>query len=465
MRKSISHPYRGSVFDAHLSVGYTRRTLEHHSGPMTKRISRLLIWLAIGTLSALAATACAPAGSQPITPVRPDGQEIVVWHSYEVALRAALLTQIDEFNATNPWHVVIVPEFHGTDAELGAEIKAAVANGSAPDLVIRPSAAGWSLGSAVVPMQQFTRDARFGLTAADLDDLYPAMLDLTRDPRTGELIGFPLGGEGVVLVYNSDRLAVSNYFAAPDSWPLFKEVCQALTKDTNADSQPDVYGFGFEPRADFATAWLNSRGGSIISEDGTRTSFNSDEGVNTLTTLQETAASGCVYRSGSDAIRDFARGKVAMIFVQSTQLPEIFAAVESRFRWGVSPVPYGRRNPTLTLNGPAWLMLRSTPARQLAAWLFVRWFSEAPQTVRWSQLTGWLPVRRSAAQGLADVFTTNAGLKVAFDLLAVAQAQPDIPQWTGIAEVLVRAVNSVVAGRDPAQALNEAAAAADDLLK
>ena len=432
---------------------------------MTKLISRLLIWFAIGALSALGAIACAPAGSQPIAPVRPDGQEIVVWHSYEGALRAALLTQIDEFNATNPWHVVIVPEFHGTATELGTQITAAVANGSAPDLVIRPAAAGWSLGSAVVPMQQFTSDTRFGLTATDLDDLYPAMLDMTRDPRTGELVGFPLGGEGVVLVYNSDRLATGNYFAAPDSWPLFKEVCQALTKDTNADSQPDVYGFGFEPRADFATAWLNSRGGSIISADGTRTSFNGDDGVRTLTTLQETAASGCFYRSGADAIRDFAHGKVAMIFVQSTQLSAVSTAVAARFRRGVSPVPYGRRTPSLTINGPAWVMLRSTPARQLAAWLFVRWFSESPQTVRWSNLTGLLPLRRSAAQGLANVFAANVGFKVAFDLLAVAQAQPDVPQWGSIAELLVRAVNSVVVGRDPAQALNEAAVAADALLK
>ncbi|MBI5566489.1 MAG: extracellular solute-binding protein [Chloroflexi bacterium] len=431
---------------------------------MTKRISQLLIWLVLGAVSV---AACAPASSQPIAPVRPEGQEIVVWHSYEGALREALLTQIDEFNAINPWRVVIVPEFHGSEAQLGAKIKTAVANGSAPDLVIRPSAVGWSLGSAVVPMQQFANDIRFGFTATDLDDLYPAMLDMTRDPRTGELIGFPLGGEGVVLVYNSDRLAASNYFEAPNSWPLFKEICEAATKDTTSDGQPDVYGFGFEPRADFATAWLNSRGGSIISEDGTRTSFNSEEGVRTLTTLQETAASGCFYRSDDEAIFDFARGKVAMIFVQSTQLPAVFAAVEARggFRWGVSPVPYGRRTPTLTLTGPAWIMLRSTPSRQLAGWLFVRWFSEAPQTVRWSELTGWLPVRRSAAQGLAQTFATNAGFKVAYDLLTVAQAQPDIAQWGSIAQLLVRAVNAAVGGRDPAQALNEAAVAADALLK
>jgi ABC-type glycerol-3-phosphate transport system substrate-binding protein len=418
-------------------------------------------------LSATLAAGCLPAASVTPAPVRPDGQEIVVWHSYEGALREALLGQIDEFNAMNPWHIVIVPEFHGGVDQLGAKLKAGVESGRTPDLAIRPASADWVLGSAVVPMQPFVNDPRFGLTAADLDDLYPAMLDMTRDPKTDELVGFPLGGEGVVLVSNLDRLAGANYFTAPNSWPLFKEVCQITTKDTTGNGQPDVYGFGFEPRAEFAIAWLNSRGGSIVSDNGARTTFNEDEGVRTLTTLQEMAASGCFYRSQAEAIRDFARGKVAMIFAQTTQLSEVFKAVEGRggFRWSVSPVPYGRRAPSLTINGAAWVMLRSTPARQLAAWLFVRWFSESPQTVRWSELTGLLPLRRSAAQGLAEVFAANAGFKVAFDLLAVAQAQPDVPQWARIAELLVKAVNAAVAGSDPAQALNDAARAADALLK
>ncbi|HEY4720402.1 MAG TPA: extracellular solute-binding protein, partial [Anaerolineae bacterium] len=195
--------------------------------------------------------------------------------------------------------------------------------------------------------------------------------------------------------------------------------------------------------------------------------FNSDEGVRTLQTLQETANSGCFYRTtDEDAIRDFARGKVAMIFALTTQVPDIFNAVEMRggFRWGVSPVPYGRRTPTLTISGPAWTILRSTPSKQLAAWLFIRWFSDTAETGHWAQLTGLLPLRKSAKVGLADEFATNAGFKVAFDLLAVAHAQPDIPAWGSIAELLVHAVNAAVSGNEPAQLLRDAANSADSLL-
>jgi multiple sugar transport system substrate-binding protein/sn-glycerol 3-phosphate transport system substrate-binding protein len=409
-------------------------------------------------------TACA--GPAAVTQVRPEGRELVLWHSFEGALRDALLTQVDEFNATNPWRIVVVPEFHGDAQQLGTELQAAVKAGTAPDLVIRNPSDVWALGDAMVPIQTYVDDKRFGLTPNDLKDVYPAMLDMARDPKNKTLLSFPLGGEGVVLVYNADRLTTQNYFTPPTSWPLFKEICEATTRDTTGDSRTDVFGFGFDPRADFATAWLNSRGGSILSDDGTHTIFNSDEGVRTLATLQDTAKSGCFLRSGDESLRDFARGKVAMIFARTTQLPEIFDAVEASggFRWNVSPVPYGRRNPTLTISGPAWVMLKSTPDKQLAAWLFIRWFAETPQAVRWSQLTGLLPLRRSAGLGLADEFATNAGLKVAFDLLSVARAQPDVRQWDAIAELLIHAVIASVEGNDPTQLLNEAAQAADNLL-
>ena len=432
-------------------------------------IQRKYLWI-LPVIIGLAA--CAPAAGTPLaatttfasTIARPEGQEVVLWHSYEGALREALLAQIDEFNATNPWHIVVVPEYHGDTKQLASDLETAVKAGAGPDLVIRNPSDVWGLSDAVVPVQQYVTDARFGLTADDLKDIYPAMLDMARDPKDEKLISFPLGGEGVVMVYNTDSLARQNYFTPPNSWPLFKEICEAMTRDVTGDNRVDVFGFGFNPRADFATAWLNSRGGSIVSDDGMHTTFNSEEGVRTLTTLQDTAKSGCFLRSGADAIKDFARGKVAMIFAQTTQLPEIFNAIEGRFRWNVSPVPYGKRDPSLTISGPSWVMLKSTPAKQLASWLFIRWFAETPQTVRWSQLTGLLPLRKSAGQGLADVFATNAGLKVAFDLLSVARAQPDIPQWAAIAELLVHAVNSSVQGNDPGQALNDAAHSADNLL-
>ena len=76
-----------------------------------------ILWLLIGVWM----TACG--ASSTATPVRPEGQELVLWHSFEGEQRDALLAQVDEFNATNPWRIVVVPEFHGGMQQLGAECK------------------------------------------------------------------------------------------------------------------------------------------------------------------------------------------------------------------------------------------------------------------------------------------------------------------------------------------------------
>ncbi len=438
---------------------------------MLSRLMKLILVVAL-------LSACVPPYTAPtsIDDARPEGQEVVIWHSYTGAYRDALLTQIDDFNATNPWHIVLVPEYHGDNAQLTDELKKAIENGSAPDLTILQPSDVWPINDAVARIQTYIDHPRYGLSQDDLSDMFGAMLDTARDPKRGTLIGFPLGGEGVVLVVNSDRLAVHSYLLPPDSWPLFSEICKKMTFDKfNVDStQPQFdaksivqYGLGFNPRADFATAWMVSRGSSLLSDDGLHTTFNSDEGVKTLQTLQDTATSGCFYpTTDANEINDFARGRVAMIFASTTQLPDVYTAVQARggFRWTVAPVPYGKRSPSLTISGPSWVMLKSTAAKQLAAWLFIKWFSDTPQTVRWSQMTGLLPLRKSAEAGLANEFASNAGLKVAFDLLSVAKAQPDIPAWGNIAELLTHAVNAAVDGNDPAQLLNDAAKNADALL-
>ena len=172
--------------------------------------------------------------------MRPEGQELVLWHSYEGTLRDALLAQVDEFNADQSLAHRGRAGISWQSQQFGADLQAAVKAGTAPDLVIRNPSDVWALGEAVVPVQTYVDDKRFGLTPDDLKDIYPAMLDMARDPKDKTLISFPLGGEGVVLVYNADRLAAQNYFTPPTSWPLFKEICEATTRDITGDNRVDV---------------------------------------------------------------------------------------------------------------------------------------------------------------------------------------------------------------------------------
>ena len=397
------------------------------------------------------------------------GQTIVLWHDAGSEERRALLDLVDQFNATNPWRLLVVPEYRGDPPELASALKAAIASGRTPDLLLgRPIDATW-LGDSVAPVEPYVSDPRFGLSRADTADMYAAFLDANRDPhRDGALVGFPVGGDGTVLVYNADRLAAAGYLTPPNSWPLFREVCLVTTIDRNGDRRPDVHGFGFSPRAEFVAAWFMSRGAPLLLPDGHTLGFDNPAGIKVLETISEAAQGGCFLSTpGADADLDaFSVGRVAMIFTDVSRLREIDRAVKNRggFRWGMTPVPYGQQPITLDVSGRSWLVMRSAPEKQLGAWLFARWFSEPEQAYAWALNTGQLPLRASAADRLKREHDQHPVTIAALDLLPFGHATPLVPYWPEVTEAATRAVLAVVAGDAPELAHGQARDAINQLV-
>jgi len=429
---------------------------------MIRRLRILLLLVAL--------TACSPVASPAAidSPI-PDGQTIILWHSAEGDMRRALLAQIDTFNATNAWGILIVPEYHGGETAMSIALQTAIKAGRTPEMILGRPLDVPRLGDAVAPIEPYVVDPNYGLTDADLADLYPASLNANRDPRrNGELMSFPVSGEGTVLVYNSDRLAAAGYLTPPDSWPLFREVCLVATVDRNGDRQPDIFGFGFVPRPEFVSAWFLSRGAPLLSPDGSAVGFAGEAGLKLLETLADSAQGGCVYRTpGVDAdVEAFSTGRVAMIFASTSDLRDIALAVESRggFRWGVAPVPHGQLPITLDVSGPSWILLRSTPGKQLAAWLFVRWFASTDQMLAWAVDTGQLPLRISATDQLKQRYADSPIYQAPLELLPFSHAHPLIAYWPDAAEAATRAVLAVVAGDAPSAAHAQAVTVVNGLI-
>lgn len=427
--------------------------------------SRLCVLWLLWVLSA-----CGPAASAGSNgSTNPGGQTVILWHTAEDSLRRALLARIDEFNATNSSGILIVPEYHGRPANLLDELEAAIAAGRAPDLILGHPLDVLRLGDAVAPMEPYVVDERYGLGKDDLDDLYPAPLDANRDPRRdGALMSFPVGGEGTVLVYNADRLAALGYLTPPNSWALFKEICLVATADRNGDRQPDVFGFGFAPRPEFVSAWFLSRGAPLLTPDGTAPGFEGDNGLKMFELLAEAKQGGCLYpvagpRADIDA---FSIGRVAMIFASTSELRDIRHAVDNAggFRWSVAPVPNGRLPITLDVRGPSWIMLRGRPEKQLAAWLFVRWFATTEQTAAWAFDTGQLPLRKSAAAQLVQRHADDPNTKMVLSLLPFGHADPLVPYWPTVAEAMRSSVLSVLSDNAPAGVHDQALAIVRQLI-
>jgi ABC-type glycerol-3-phosphate transport system substrate-binding protein len=273
----------------------------------------------------------------------------------------------------------------------------------------------------------------------------------------------------IVLYYNADWLKSMGYQGAPLTWPAFREMCQRATIDHNGDEVPDTFGYAFVPDASTFSAWVFSRGGLLVSEDARRAAFNSAESAKAMRVLRDVMGLRHAYTAqGHSWDRlDFAKGVALFVFAPSSELPAFKAAVDQGglFRWGIAPLPHDMADPVSDFVGQSWTVFKTTPTRQLAAWLFIRWFSGVNQTRRWAEATFTLPLRNSAAQAIGKEPDLDPNIKIALSLLPFGQSEPAVAGWDPAREVLAETMYAIAAGQAPPDALEQAEAKIDPLLK
>jgi multiple sugar transport system substrate-binding protein len=435
-------------------------------------------WITIVLLGLLASlTGCrsvslpASAAGDQVSRLDPSGSEVILWHSLSGPAVDALDELVDEFNATNTWHIVVVPQYQGVYPTLRNRVDDALDRGAAPDLVaLYPyHAARYVQMGVAVPLDAYAADAHFGFNEADRADIYPVFLASDRNPQVGgQWVSFPMERSALVLYYNADWLTSLGYQGAPLTWPAFKEMCQRASADVNQDGIVETFGYVMVPDASTFSALVFSRGGTLVSEDARQARFNSTEGTRAMNILRDIFPFNQAYIAPGqtwDRV-DFAKGKAMFTIAPSNELPAYKAAVDKAglFRWGVAPLPHNTPDPVTNFVGQSWTVFKTTPKRQLAAWLFIRWFSGVNQTRRWAEATTTLPLRKSAAQAMIKK-DMDPNLKIVLDLLPFGQSEPAVTGWDPAREVLAETMRGVAGGQPPQPALEQAEAKVNLLLK
>ncbi len=401
----------------------------------------------------------------------PSGSEVILWHSLSSPAADVLAMLVDEFNATNTWHIVVVPQYQGVYPTLRNRLDDALDRRASPDLVTLYSfhAARYVQTGAAVLLDAYAADSRFGFSDADRADIYPAFLSSDRSPQLGgQWVSFPMERSALVLYYNADWLKSLGYQGAPLTWPAFKEMCQRASADLNNDGIVETFGYAMVPDASTFSALVLSRGGTLVSDDARQVKFNSTEGVRAMNILRDIFPFRQAYEAQGrtwDRV-DFAKRKAMFTIAPSNELPAYKSAVDQGglFRWGVAPLPHNTPDPVTNFVGQSWTVLKTTPQRQLAAWLFIRWFSGVNQTRRWAEATTTLPLRKSAAQAMIKK-DMDPTLKTVLDLLPFGQSEPAVAGWDPAREVLAETMRAVAGGQLPQTALDQAEARVNPLLK
>ena len=83
---------------------------------------------------------------------------------------------------------------------------------------------------------------------------------------------------------------------------------------------------------------------------------------------------------------------------------DVLIAAGAGFDWGVVAIPHTTATPSQNAFGASINILKSTPEKELASWLFIQYLTSPENQAKWSSVSRFLPVRASPADFFDDEF-------------------------------------------------------------
>ena len=251
-----------------------------------------------------------------------QGKELVVWHAYRAAEKAAFEKVLENFARTPAAKGFKVSPLAIPYDAYADKISAAVPRGKGPDLFIyaQDRLGGWiEAGKTVEPIDFF-------LDKATRDSLLPGMMAAMT--YKGGVYGLPINYKMPTLIYNKDLVK-----APPKTTDEMIRLAKTLT---NASS--GRYGLAYwYTNFYFHSALMNAFGGSVFDKDG-KVTINSQANVASLNQMMNWyKKEGVMPTEPSEALiaSMFNEGKAAMVI----NGPWFVGDIDKKINVGFAPLP------------------------------------------------------------------------------------------------------------------------------
>jgi sn-glycerol 3-phosphate transport system substrate-binding protein len=420
-------------------------------------------------LSLVMVFSLAACGSKSVKPVNFNGSEgkkieIDFWYSLGGKNGEVIADMIEEFNKSQD-EIVVNGTFQGNYYENHAKVLAAIASGTQPDVTMIEIA---SIGAFADTGALENLDAYVENEGVEfIKDYIPGLMG--NSYWEDKLYAIPFNRSTPLLYVNKDMLKKENLdLAGPKTWDELREYAHKLTKEG------EVYGFSAPIDIWFYEALTFENGGKILSDDGSKPAFNSQEGIEPVEFWQDMIEEGIMkmppgekYNAWDVAFQDFINKKVAMIFTSTGSLNSLME--QAPFEVGTAFLPAKKDYGVPTGGTNLAILSNSSDVEKKAAWEFVKFMTSKEQTIHWSKSTGYMPVRISAvnSEEMKKLYAEKPQFKVAIDQLEYAKPRPMVPGYKELQEIIMTEIQRAVIddGVSVKEALDNAAEKAEQLLK
>jgi multiple sugar transport system substrate-binding protein len=419
-------------------------------------LAAMLLIAPAGMLFAAGGEEAASTGAA-LSTVDPSGATITYWFQHSGVREEQLQAMIKEFNETNEWGITVVGEYQGGYSDIYNKMITAISGNATPDLVVayQNQAAGYQVSDALVDLTPYVESPKWGL-ADELDDFFEGFISQDVNAQFGgQRLGFPPNRSIEVLYYNLTWLKELGYSGPPETWNEFYEMCKAAT-----DASKGKYGYALRTDASNVYSMIISRGGELQKAAGGY-NYNTPELKASMELMKKLYDDGYAIkiaeRYGDQT--DFANRKVLFTMGSTSGLPYYARAIngseQGPFEWSVATLPHTTAKPVMNVYGASISVPKSTPERQLAAWLFIKWMSEPEQQETWFRASNYFPVRKSVMASLDDYFATNPQFENAFSILMNSElkAEPPYSGYDEVRDAASAAFNAILDGANIARTL------------
>jgi len=405
--------------------------------------------------------------------VLPRGTTIQIWHPWFGIEANLFQSQVDEFNQTNQWGIVVQTTSQSDYNELFQNVSASLPTADHPQLVIGlpEYALLWNTNDNVVDLTNYVNDPKYGLSDGDIKDIPSVFWD--QDEVGGQRLGIPAERSARFLLYDASWARELGFDSAPATADDFRlQACAAhasMLKDQDR-SNDGMGGWLVDTQVMTALSWLRAFGGGAV--EGNDYRFLTPNNLSALTFIKQLYDDGCSWKPAdpSTVYDSFANRKALFSTAGLEELSDqsrAFAAASNSDEWTVLAFPGSGQNAQsrLIVYGSSYIVLKSTPAQQLASWLFVRWMLSPENQAKWVEALGLFPLRTSSMPLLKDYINSHPQWTAAVALLSNAEIQPQLASWRIVRVMLGDGFNDIFSSNIPAGRVASTLAQMDSIVR
>ncbi|MBK9925872.1 MAG: extracellular solute-binding protein [Anaerolineales bacterium] len=374
------------------------------------------------------------------------GAQVTVWHPWFGAEASLFESQIQQFNTTNEWGIVVNAESKNNFSEVVAQTDAALKESKNPNVVIAlpEHAIGWQ--ENVVDLNTYLRDPIYGMSALEMSD-FPSVIWM-QDELDDLRLGMPAQRTARFVLYNQSWARELGFDSPPQTFSDFQsQACaahNALASDANADNDA-LGGWLIDTNATTTLSWMLAFGGSVQEEKGYR--FLTPKNVDAFKSLKLLQQKGCAWVASPDSsVYDRFAGRQALFATASLEefvdQARSFGALGSKDEWIALPFP-GTDQTAFVVYGSSFIVFNSDDVTQLASWLFIRWMLSAENQAKWVQSTDLFPLRSSTMDLLTDYSASHPQWAEAVAFLPTGKMTPKLSSWRNVKVMMEDAVRDM----------------------